>query len=227
MKIYDAHEYCQGADDGKWLQLRFGKVTASEIGRILTNELKIRDSKGVDSYVAEKLAEVWRGVPNPSFGSKATDNGTLYEMDSRAAVMLACEIEPDQMLQVGFCETDDGLAGCSPDGLIESDYMGLGPGGLELKNPGPAKHAAYLITDELPADYYLQTHMSMAVTGRQWWLFASASMGGAAIGHKSLPLFLKFVRRDEKICAALGQAVAAFHEKFTAGMERLKKYESQ
>ena len=229
-KFYSDQIYAPGHPDGEWIRLRMGKVTASDVKRLLTNKGALRDSEGVETYVYEALAEVWRGVPNPSFGSKAIDNGKLWEDRARAAVMLECEIEPEQMPNCFFVETDDGLAGCSPDGIINTDWQGLGFGGMELKCPGPVKQVEYLLEcgpDEIPEAYFLQCQHSMYVSGRQWRLFASVSFGADAEGARDLPMFLRFVRRDEKICAAIGKAVAAFHEKFTAGMEKLKKYESQ
>lgn len=214
MKIYNAVDFIQG--EGAWLGLRIGKVTASEMGNILTNKPKETEGKGRFTYLCSKLAEMYRGIPNPSFTSKATDNGTEYEMEARATASDLCQAE---ISYVGFCESDDGLSGCSPDGLIEKDWIdgsgvNQGPGGIEIKCPGPINATRYLLDGTLPDDYYMQVHASMAVTGRKWWLFFSYS--------QKLPPFLLMVRRDEAVCRTIKQAVANFHRELESGIQKLK-----
>lgn len=225
MKQYKDQEFCPGHPDGEWLNVRMGKVTASEVGELLTvKTLKVKDGAGPHSYVCGKIAEVYRGIPNPSFGSKATDNGQIYEAEARAAAQLDLDIAPVEMPQVWFCETDDGRAGCSPDGLIESDLDGMGPGGIEIKCPGPVQQVKYLLAGELPEEYFLQVHFSMWVTGRAWWIFRSHGCG-ATDAARNLPHFTLVVKRDEKVCRAIESAVANFHDRFTAGMNSLQARE--
>lgn len=94
--------------------------------------------------------------------------------------------------QVGFITHDSGGFGCSPDGLISSEddaYIAPQFGekeldfcyGLEIKCPMPETHMRYLLDGELPGDYELQVHMSMAVTGLNRWHFLSYCPGEAQL----------------------------------------------
>lgn len=67
----------------------------------------------------------------------------------------------------GFLAHDELMAGCSPDGLIGDK------GGLELKCPKSATHLGYLRSGKVPSQYLAQIALSLFVTGREWWDFAS------------------------------------------------------
>lgn len=190
-----------------WLALRIGKVTASEMGNLMTPEFELRKGEMPKSYLAEKLAEAWRGKPLPAFGSWATDQGLLLEEEAKPwfALEYNCKIR-----SVGFIEHDDGLSGCSPDGLIDQDC------GLEIKSPSPEMHVKYLLNGVVPKDYVAQVHGSMFVTGYPHWIFCSYRRG--------FPAFVIEVKRDEEIMAKIGEAVAKFHVDFEAGKKRIAEY---
>ncbi len=64
---------------------------------------------------------------------------------------------------VGFCLSDCGQYGASPDGLVGDD------GALEMKNPRLDTMADYLLEPgELEASYRCQCHFQLIVTGRAW-----------------------------------------------------------
>lgn len=198
------HTILQG--DTAWLKLRVGKVTASEASNLLTPEFKLRTGEMPHTYLCEKVAEAWRGEPLPGFSSWATEQGAMLEDEARAWYALEHDDFPIQ--NVGFVETDDGRAGCSPDALLGDE------GGLELKAPEPTNHVRYLLGGELPKQYVVQVHFSMWVTGRPWWRFVSYRRG--------FPAFVLHVQRDEKICEKIEAAVAAFSKEFDAAMAKLK-----
>lgn len=72
--------------------------------------------------------------------------------------------------QVGFCLSDDGRIGCSPDGLMLSKK-----GMLEIKVPDLKTHVRYLREGVLPNKYKPQVHGSLLVTGCEWCDFMSYS----------------------------------------------------
>lgn len=109
--------------------------------------------------------------------------------------------------RVGFITSDDGKMGCSPDGLIGEDE------GLEIKSPQSPKHIQYLLAGVVPPDYLPQIHMSMYITGRKAWWFASY--------NSYLPKLLIRVERDEEIQAKLRDALTAFVANLDAHQERL------
>jgi hypothetical protein len=202
MKIYDNIE--QGTDE--WLALRAGKITASEADAILTPLFAVRDSKGVESYLGRKLAEKWMGRPildeKPS--TMPMDVGEMLERENRGTFMLRTDL---QIREVGFIETDDGLCGCSPDGLTSDD------GGLEIKSPLIQTHCKYLLAGVVPPDYIVQVHFSMFVTGYSHWFFMS--------GRRLMPPLIIRVARDEKIISAIAKAVDSFRDKMDAGWKKL------
>lgn len=199
------HEIDQGTGD--WLRLRMNRVTASEASNLLTPEFKVRTGEMPHTYLCEKVAEAWRGEPLPGFTSWAVENGQLLEDEARA--WYALEHDDHPIRNVGFVETDDGRAGCSPDALLGDE------GGLELKAPEPTNHVRYLLDGELPKAYAVQVHFCLWVTQRPWWRFVSYRRG--------FPAFVLHVERDEQICEKIETAVAAFSAEFDAAMERLNK----
>lgn len=203
MKIYGPQEVVQGSDE--WLRLRFGKVTASELGNLLTPEFKARTGETPKTYLYTKIAEQWGGALLPGFSAFSTDQGAELEMEARARFEFdhSCDIS-----RVGFVETDDQLCGCSPDGLIGED------GGIEIKCPQKVNHVRYLIEQTLPKDYACQVHCSLYVTQRPWWVFLSY--------HRGFPLFAVKVMRDDSICAKIDSAVKQFAQDFQSGMLKLQ-----
>ena len=198
------HTMTQG--EGDWLQMRVGKVTASELSNLVTPDFKIRTGETPHTYLCEKIAEAWRGKPLPGFSSWATEQGQLLEDEARSWY---CLTHADHRLHnVGFVEHDDGRCGASPDALLGED------GGLELKCPQPTNHVRYLLAGTVPKDYIAQVHMSLYVTGRKWWRFVSY--------HRGYPALVLTVERDEAIMGKIEAALSAFYATFDAAMHTLK-----
>jgi putative phage-type endonuclease len=146
----------------EWFRIRKGRITASNADRILTPTGK--DSSQWDSYAIELIAECIRPDELPAFiGNLHTDRGNELEPEARA---LFSEMMGWEVREVGFVTREDGVVGCSPDGLI---YMGDTPiAGVEIKCPMAKKHVGYIVEGGVPAEYRPQVHFSMAVTGLPW-----------------------------------------------------------
>lgn len=198
------HEVNQG--EAEWLQLRVGKVTASELGELVTDTFTIRTGAMPHTYLCGKVAEAWRGHPLPGFSSWETEQGQLLEDEARSWYCL--EHDDHKMRNVGFIEGDDGRCGCSPDALLGED------GGLELKCPQPTNHVRYLLAGTLPKDYAPQVHMSLYVTGRKWWRFVSY--------HRGYPAFVHHVERDEAIMSKIAAALSGFYASYDTAMKQLE-----
>lgn len=196
------HEVEQGSVD--WMLLRSGIPTASEFDRLLTPEFKIRTGQMPASYLAEKIAEGWQGGPLASFNTFDMDMGNILEDEAVPTYNL---LHTPRMQRVGFITTDDGRIGCSPDGLLGDD------GGIEIKCPRVETHTRYLLDGTLPKDYAAQVHGSMFVTGRPYWRFMSY--------RRHFPTLLLSIDRDEKIQAAIGEALGLFLEAFDKAMKRM------
>lgn len=188
-----------------WLKARIGKVTASELKRIITPTWKVSEGDGVKTFVYEKAAEIHRNYPLIGFGSWQTDQG--QELEDEAMTFAALEYDYE-ISNMGFCESDDGLSGCSPDGLIRETS------GVELKCPQPPNHVRYLCERVLPKDYSAQVHGSMFVTGRPEWVFLSYC--------RKFPPFHLVVKRDEEIMGKIAEAVAGFHEQLAVALKKIK-----
>jgi hypothetical protein len=187
-----------------WFKQRMGKVTASELGNLVTNDFSPRTGKMPNSYMCEKLAELWRGKPLIQTGSWQTEQGQVREENAIPFFQIAFNV---RIKYCGFIETDDGRMGCSPDGLIGE---GLG---IEIKCPEPQTHVKYLMAGDVPEDYLPQVHGSMFVTGFKEWIFFSYQVG--------FPPLIVTVKRDDQIIAKIANALDAFHDKFEKSKAKL------
>jgi hypothetical protein len=181
----------------EWWDLRAGVPTASEFSRILKPKT-CKPSTSQEDYICDLIAQKLIGTPEPwvdSYQSPDMKRGTWTELEARRWFQLEKDMD---VQQVGFCLTDDGKLGCSPDGLLEDS-------GLELKAPAPKTQIRYLLDSTLPDDYRGQVHGSMIVTGRPSWWFMSYCPG--------LPPLLLHIVEDE-YTALLRAELARFLEKY-------------
>lgn len=195
MKIH----YCTQASP-EWWELRRGIPTASGFDRILTPTGK--KSAQWDGYIAELAADTQ--CQTPSFFSQygvrtgAMEHGTATEPDARRWYSVERDVD---VRQVGFCMSDDGRYGCSPDGLVGDD------GALELKCPQPKTQAKYILKgyDCLPTEYKPQVHGHLIVTERPWVDFMSYCPGFRCILVRVEP---------DAYTKLLAEAVAEFLERY-------------
>jgi hypothetical protein len=188
MKVIDC---LQGSPE--WFEARRGIPTASEFHRIITAK-KMEFSSAATDYIAELVAERLSGLPPLGYHLRRSlmmDHGLQTEEEARRWFELdrECTVE-----RVGFCVSDDGKCGCSPDGLIGSE------GGLELKCPSGKTQVKWLLGGTLPDDYKAQVHGCLLVTGRPWWDFVSYHPGLAPLVIRVTPNGFTSALR-----AALGQ----------------------
>jgi hypothetical protein len=140
MRVIDCEQYSP-----EYWQLRRGVPTASEFGCLLT-PAKLQYAAGAVSYIHRLIADRF----DPTYGlvedyaTAAMKNGKLIEPEARRMYEFDRGID---IQQVGFCITDDGRFGCSPDALVGED------GGLELKTPIASTHVKYLLDGGLPPEY--------------------------------------------------------------------------
>lgn len=191
MKIIDVE---QGTP--AWHKLRLGIPTASEFGRIIT-PAKGEYAKGAETYINELVSE--------SLGEYRTFQGTP---DTERGIRL--EVEAVRWLKlrhgyatrgVGFCLSDCGRYGASPDRLLEDGSP------LEVKCPLLKTLIGWRTeweeTGSLPVEHRAQCHGEMFVTGASRCLFLAYSDNPYA-EH-----LLVEVKRDE-FTEKLGAAVLKF-----------------
>lgn len=207
MKIYTDIE--QGTLE--WLQIRAGKVTASELDNLLTPKFEERTGEMPKTYLYKKVAEGFRGKPldDEDFSSFHTENGQMLEDEARKYYCWDILPKGVRLTDAGFVEHDDGRFGCSPDALVGEDS------GVEIKCPMTKTHVKYLLNGTLPPDYAAQVHGSLYATGRKTWQFMSYA--------RKFPPFLLTVERDEAICAKIEAALKSFYARYDEAMEKLRK----
>lgn len=204
MKIIDCQQ-----NSLQWLVARAGLVTASEIDALVSPTFEVRKGLGVNTYLAQKVAEKWLSGPIPGHMDLTMELGHILENEA----IPAYEFDYNQKIQkVGLITDDASRYGCSPDGLIGED------GGIEIKCPEPKAHVKYLLENKLPVDYMTQVHFSLYVTGRKWWRFMSYRRG--------FPTLLLTIERDEKIAEVFKTALNAFLPKLENEFERLVEMNS-
>ena len=186
----------------EWLRARLGVPTASCFDRILS-PAKLAPSASQGRYRARLLAEWYLGQPLDEAESGFMQRGSQLEGE---AVRYFEFTTGRDAAEVGFCLTDSGDAGASPDRLIGDDGL------LEIKCPSAETHMGYLLNGF--GDYVLQVQGQLWVTGRAFAYQLSY--------HPSIPSVLKRVERDDKIIAAIAEHVTAFAATVEAGRVALR-----
>lgn len=196
------HNVDQNSDE--WLSLRLGIPTASEFGKILTATGKPSTQK--TDYMNKLLAEWMTGKPVDSWGgNEHTERGHELEDDARSDYEFMHDV---QVTRVGFVTRDDGLVGCSPDGLVGDD------GGHEIKCPSGGVHVSYLLKEEVPTKYIPQVQGSIMVCERDWWDFTSY--------HPDMESLHVRVYRDDDYIQQLNEELKKFIDKMLKMREQLK-----
>ena len=181
-------ECVQGSE--AWHMARLGIPTASNFGKIVTPAGAL--SKQADAYLHRLVAERLLGRPVDETDAAWMERGQVMEAEAIAFFELQRGVD---VRRVGFVTTDDGVAGCSPDGLVGDDS------GLELKCPSAAVHCGYLLDVE-PRRYWPQIQGALWITERSRWNFLSYC--------PELPPALTDYERDEDYIAKLAPAVREF-----------------
>lgn len=196
----------QGSEE--WHYHRHGLPTASGAERFITAK-RWEPAAGRRAYQLELLTELALDMSLDQVTTEAMQSGHDWEPKARAAYEL------DQGVDVapcGFCTTDDGRMGASPDGFVGEEGL------VELKCPfKPDRHMGYLVQPEsLKSEYFVQTQAQLYVTGRKWTDLISY--------FQSLPMVLLRIMPDpgfqEKFDAALKTFLREFADLIEAAKAR-------
>ena len=194
MRVYDME---QGTPE--WFKVRGLQPTGSAINKAVTMAGAL--SKQADKYILSLLAtQIATGPIEEGFKSDAMARGTLMEEEARLRFELETGLD---VQQVGFCVREDGLAGCSPDGLI-ADSEGRYYAGLEIKCPLAATHIGYLMEKKVPTTYVPQVQCMMWVCDLTEAWFMSY--------HPVLPHLLVYVPRDDEYINRMTGGLLVFKE---------------
>ena len=179
------YDCVQGSPE--WLALHIGRPTASGFDRILTAKTR-KPSAQAEKYAVELCTGWLLGqLPDAAASTGWMARGLELEAQARAYY----EWETDTTVeQVGFCTTDDGLIGCSPDFLVGDE------GGGEIKCLSAVNHVSALLgaTDD---SYVLQVQGCLFVTGLKFW-------DRVWFNPAIKPLIIRVERDHETICHLAG-----------------------
>ena len=187
-----------------WFQARLGIPTSSAFDKIVTSTGE--PSKQAQGYLYTLAAERIAGIAELSYSSGAMAEGERREEESRMVYAMLREVE---VSEVGFCLSDCGRYGCSPDGLIGSDGL------VELKNPIGKTQIEYLLKAKLPTAYVQQVQGQLLVTGRSFCDFVGYYPG--------LPTLIVRVERNKMFLAALEVQLETFCDALDELCERITK----
>jgi len=149
--------YPQGTDE--WLSARRGVITGS---RAKDARSKLKGGGMSDKavlYAMDTARERLGGLAEQPYVNAAMRMGQEQEPVARAAY----EVTTGKMVEeAGFITTDDGIYGCSVDGLIGDD------GVWECKTIVSSKTLFTAVVDRDIGDYVDQINFSLWLLGRLW-----------------------------------------------------------
>ena len=194
----------------EWYLVRAGKVTASNVYKVLSKGKGGADSKTRLSYMLELLGDRMEGCPVAGYQSEAMARGSELEPEARDVYSFETGNIVDE---TGFVPHPKIKGfGASPDGLVEDDGL------VEIKCPNRATHIDTLVNGTIDNKYYLQMQTQLACTGRKWCDFVSYY---PALGENSL--FIKRIEADQALISEMEQAVIKFLNELDALERRINE----
>lgn len=188
----------------EWFAARLGVPSASNFDLIITT--KSERSKQREKYLYRLAGEKVSGKQEETYQNSAMIRGIAMEAEARQLYEI---ISGETVIQTGFWLTEgETIYGASPDGVVGKDGL------LEIKCPLISTQVAYLLSGELPLDYYQQTQGQLLVTGREWVDFVSFYPG-------LKPLIVR-VERDKKFLKALEDELSVFCKELEVIINKIK-----
>jgi hypothetical protein len=192
-----AHDIPQNSD--RWLRLRAGIVTASNVHKIITPKT-LKLSEQHKGYMARLLLEWVIGRPI------LDEDETLWMRmgsDLQDKYLRAYSFQTGvEVSAAGFYTTDDGLVGASPDGLALN-----APGLVELKGRKPELHLASMLwQDDFISSHAPQVQTQLYVDDSREW----DDLNCFPLTDSPIPAFTCRRYRDPKWQAALGPVFRQF-----------------
>ena len=184
---------CEQRSD-EWYAARLGVPSASSFGKIVDGSGNA--SKQQTDYLYKLAAQRLTGTREDTYMSAAMAEGIEREETSRWVYAMESGVVVEE---VGFCLSDCGRFGASPDGLVGSEGL------VELKNPIGGTAVAYLLNGALPSTYFQQVQGQLLVTGRDWCDFVSY--------YPNLPLLVIRCYREEEFLSKLEEELNQFCDK--------------
>lgn len=202
------HRACiQGSEE--WHRLHFGIPSAGAFSQIITAK-KHELAAGRHSYAIAMLTAMILDHPLEGIQTEAMMHGNSWE--EKAVLAYEMDHAIDTMI-CGFCTTDDGLIGASPDRFVGDDGL------LEVKSPfKPEIHVAHMLKPaEFAAEHFVQVQGQLYVCNERKWVDLISYFSG-------LPTVEVRCVRDEVFQAKLGECLRLFlgelHNRIDLARER-------
>jgi hypothetical protein len=196
--------------------------TSDLIDRAVAGEKVGRFSDAALDYAFQKAIERICRVPlDENYQTWQMKRGQKLEPHARAAHEDVLErrrkpgasLEDSMVLPAGFMTTEDGVFGCSVDGLIGT------VGGAEYKCLASAKRLRKVILDGDISDFLDQIHGCMWISGRDWWHFG---LYVPALKPVGLEFQMVEVQRDDEYIDALEADLLEFSVEVNRYEDRLR-----
>lgn len=176
----------QGTDE--WLAARRGILTASVIGKLITDKTCKPASNPVSRSITRSLAaERITGHIEPVYVNDDMWRGTLDEPIARDLYRDHYATPRGQCVtEIGFMTRDDDgpVIGFSPDGLVDTDGL------IEVKSRKQRKQVETIVSGLVPIENYAQLQTGLYVSGRDWIDYISYCGG--------MPMWIKRVHPEPR-----------------------------
>lgn len=193
----------------EWKEIRKGKLTASNFSKILTKTGKL-SSQYID-VIYENLAELHTCQDEYKPTNFYMERGVELE---DYAILNYESISGEIVEKIGFIESECGLFGVSPDGLVGDDGM------IEIKCLMQKKHIAFLLGECKEIESYMpQIQFQLFISKRKWVDFISFNPDFI---DKNKSIFIKRIFIDEEYHKLISKAIEQYKEKFIELSEVLK-----
>jgi hypothetical protein len=191
----------------EWYALRLGIPTASNFHKLVTPKT-LKPSEQRFKYRNQLLAEWMTGIPMEDFTSKSMEAGIENEDRARTAYEIMSDTETQAP---GFFTAYDGMAGASPDALIDPNID------VEIKcrELGTQVGWALMSDDSERQEHSIQCQGRLMIEEREWshlWNYNDRLI---------IPV-IKFPRDEAKI-RAIDAALRQFIDELLAARERLAR----
>lgn len=202
MTVTYHEDVVQGSD--AWLALRCGRLTASEMKKVITPKLKIADNADTRAHVYEMAFQRISSFVEPQYVSDAMLRGQADEYYARQEY----ENHFAPVEQVGFITNDKWgfTLGYSPDGKIVGKKAGI-----EAKSRCGKYQVQTIAADEVPDEYSIQVQTGLLVA--EWEFIDFISYCGG------LPMFVKRVEPIAEIQEAIIAGATAFEARVAEVMQ--------
>lgn len=214
-------EFVQGSDE--WLQFRTGKISASQVWRIMPGKTG-KYTKERENYKTELALEILTGERAEQYENEYMRRGTELEPEARAEY----EMIKDMVVYECGCLSHESISDFigSPDGIDSLENIASG---IEIKCR-TATNQIQEIQDILKSGMYgmdrhalFQCQALMSCCDAEYWDYV---LYNPDIKLDYLQIYIYRVKRDKAIIQQIESEVMSFKAELTVYIKQLKELET-